>query len=260
MDLRRRINNRAKDGFELPIHLARPLVAAARAPYPAAVIRPLLERFGFDGLSYVVARSYGCATTGEIAWSTHPRAWSALYRRAAYAAVDPRLTHTRHRVTPYLWDSAEPVGDSHARQFVQDAAQFGIRSSVVVSLHDGASGHVALTFDSASSPITGARRGEVIASLGDLTLLAMALHEGVLSWRVAKSATREHAGPRLTQRECDCLKFAARGMTSADIGNKLSVTERTVNFHFGRLRRKLGALNRPEAIAKGVSMGFVTLD
>ena len=71
---------------------------------------------------------------------------------------------------------------------------------------------------------------------------------------------REHAGPRLTQRECDCLKFAARGMTSADIGNKLCVTERTVNFHFGRLRQKLGALNRPEAIAKGVSMGFVTLD
>ena len=41
---------------------------------------------------------------------------------------------------------------------------------------------------------------------------------------------------------------------------KLSVTERTVNFHFGRLRHKLGALNRPEAIAKGVSLGLVQLD
>jgi DNA-binding CsgD family transcriptional regulator len=260
MDLRKRIDNRPGDRFELPVHLARPLFVAARTPYPATVIRLLLERFGFDGLSYVVARGDGRATTGEIAWSTHPRSWSVLYRRAAYAAVDPRLTHTRHRVMPYLWDSADPVDDGHARRFVQDAAQFGIRSGVVVSLHDGASGHVALTFDSASSPITDARREEVIASLGDLTLLAMALHEGVLSWRVAKSTAREHAGPRLTQRECDCLKFAARGMTSADIGNKLSVTERTVNFHFGRLRRKLGALNRPEAIAKGVSMGFVTLD
>ena len=91
-------------------------------------------------------------------------------------------------------------------------------------------------------------------------LTAVALHEGVLSWRVAKTAVRRHSGPRLTTRETDCLKFAARGMTSADIGTKLSVTERTVNFHFGRLRRKLGALNRPEAIAKGVSLGFVTLD
>ena len=228
MDARKRIDNRPRDGFELPVHLARPLFVAARAPYPATVIRVLLERFGFDGLSYVVARGDGRAATGEIAWSTHPSPWAALYRRAAYAAVDPRLTHTRHRVTPYLWDSADPVDDGLARRFVQAAAQFGIRSGVVVSLHDGASGHVALTFDSASSPITDARREEVIASLGDLTLLAMALHEGVLSWRVAKKAMREHAGPRLTQRECDCLTFAARGMTSADSGNKLSVTERTV--------------------------------
>ncbi len=51
----------------------------------------LLERFGFDGLSYVVARDDGLAASGEIAWSTHPRSWSALYRREAYAAVDPRL-------------------------------------------------------------------------------------------------------------------------------------------------------------------------
>jgi hypothetical protein len=177
MDLRRRIDSRTRDGFELPVHLARPLFVAARAPYPATVIRLLLERFGFAGLSYVVARGDGRAATGEIAWSTHPRSWSVLYRRAAYAAVDPRLTHTRHRVTPYLWDSADPVADGHARRFLQDAAQFGIRSGVVVSLHDGASGHLALTFDSALSPITGARREEVIASLGDLTLLAIALHE-----------------------------------------------------------------------------------
>jgi len=260
MGLRRQDLSGRCAGFELPIYLARPMVAAARAPYPATVIRPLLERYGFEGLSYVVSRGDGSATTGEIAWSTHPRGWSALYRRAAYAAVDPRLMHTRHRVTPYLWDSADSDDDPHERHFIREAAHFEIRSGVAISLHDGVSGHVTLTFDSASTPITDTRRQELIAFLPDLTLIAMALHEGVLSWRVAKKTARRHAGPRLTPRECDCLKFAARGMTSADIGNKLSLTERTVNFHFGRLRRKLGALNRPEAIAKGVTMGFVTLD
>jgi DNA-binding CsgD family transcriptional regulator len=247
-------------GFALPVHLARSLGTASRAPYPATAIRPLLERFGFDGLSYIVARTEGGATTGEIAWSTYPPRWPALYRHATYAAVDSRLARTRNRVTPYLWDATDSDGDGLARRFVGDAASFGIRSGVVISLHDGVSGHIALTFDSALSPISAARRDAVLASLGDLVLIAMALHEGLLSSRVARAAVCKHAGPRLTQRECECLKFAARGMTSADIGNKLSVSERTVNFHFGRLRRKLGALNRPEAIAKGLSMGFVTLD
>jgi DNA-binding CsgD family transcriptional regulator len=247
-------------GFELPVYLARPLVAAARAPYPATIIRPLLERYGFSALSYIVARVDSGGTTGDIAWSTHPQQWCRLYQRASYAAVDPRLARTRHRVTPYLWDAADSATTGLSLRFVQDAARFGIQSSVVVSLHDGTSGQVALTFDSAECSQHGARRDAVLAALGDLTLIAMALHEGVLSWRIAKTTARVHSGPRLTLRECECLKFAARGMTSADIGNKLSVTERTVNFHFGRLRRKLGALNRPEAIAKGVTMGFVTLD
>jgi len=260
MDVHAKHQGRTGDGFALPVHLARSVAAAVRAPYPATVIRPLLARYGFDGLSYIVARTEGRTTTGEIAWSTYPSQWPALYRRAAYSAVDPRLAKSRHRVTPCLWDAAETIGDGLAQRFVSDAARFGIRSGVVISLHDGMAGQVALTFDSAQSPLTGDRREAVLASLGDLMLIAMALHEGVLSWRVAKTAARKHAGPCLTQRECDCLKFAARGMTSADIGNKLSVTERTVNFHFGRLRRKLGALNRPEAIAKGLSMGIVSLD
>jgi DNA-binding CsgD family transcriptional regulator len=183
-----------------------------------------------------------------------------LYRRAAYAAVDPRLARTRHRTTPFLWDAADSPATGLYGQFVRDAARFGIRSGVVISLHDGVAGQVALTFDSTQGSPEGPRREAVLAVLGDLMLIAVALHEGVLSWRIAKAAVRRHAAPRLTPRECECLKFAARGMTSADIGNKLAVTERTVNFHFGRLRQKLGALNRPEAIAKGVSLGLLSLD
>jgi len=260
MDVDRHHDGGACGGFALPIHLAGSMTAAARAPYPATVIRPLLQRYGFDGLGYIVARNDGGATTGEVAWSTYPSAWPALYRRCAYAAVDPRLARTRHRVAPYLWGGADPSAVGHAGQFVRDAAAFGIRSGVVIPLHDGAATQVVLTFDSAESSLAGTRREAVLATLGDLMLIAVALHEGVLSWRIAKASVRRHAAPRLTQRECDCLKFAARGMTSADIGNKLSLTERTVNFHFGRLRQKLGALNRPEAIAKGLSMGLVHLD
>ena len=236
------------------------MAAAAQAPYPATVIRPLLERYGFDGLCYIVARTDTGVTTGEIAWSTYPRQWPALYRRATYAAVDPRLARTRRRATPYLWDSAESPAAGRSAQFARDAARFGIRSGVVISLHDGAAGQVTLTFDSAESSLAGPRRDAVLAGLGDLMLIAAALHEAVLSSRIAKAAVRRQAAPRLTQRECDCLKFATRGMTSADIGNKLCLTERTVNFHFGKLRQKLGALNRPEAIAKGVSLGLVNLD
>lgn len=248
-----------RDDTALPLHLA-PLVAAAtQSPCPAAALRPLLARYGFDGLGCIVARTDGGATSGEIAWSTYPQAWAALYRRAHYAAVDPRLVRTRRRVTPCLWDADDTPAEGLAGHFLAAARRFGIRSGVAVAVHAGGARQVAVAFD-AGCAFTDARRAAILPALGDLVLVAMALYEAVLSRRVAHAAMQRQAGPRLTPRECDCLKFAARGMTSADIGTKLAVTERTVNFHFGRLRRKLGALNRPEAIAKGVSLGLVQLD
>jgi DNA-binding CsgD family transcriptional regulator len=65
--------------------------------------------------------------------------------------------------------------------------------------------------------------------------------------------------PRLSPRERECLGFAARGMTSADIGIKLAITERTVNFHFGNIIAKLRVLNRGEAIARAVSLELVSV-
>jgi DNA-binding CsgD family transcriptional regulator len=64
---------------------------------------------------------------------------------------------------------------------------------------------------------------------------------------------------RLSHRERECLDLAANGMTSADIGVKLGIAERTVNFHFGNVFTKLGVLNRAEAIAQALAQKFIPL-
>ena len=53
----------------------------------------------------------------------------------------------------------------------------------------------------------------------------------------------------MTAREIQCLQLAAHGLTSHDIGEKLSLAERTVNYHFCNIVTKLAAANRAEAIA-----------
>ncbi len=72
---------------------------------------------------------------------------------------------------------------------------------------------------------------------------------------LAVLAARPHTC--LTPRERECVSFAARGMTSADIGAKLGITERTVNFHFGNITTKLGVLNRAEAIVRALALHAV---
>jgi DNA-binding CsgD family transcriptional regulator len=55
---------------------------------------------------------------------------------------------------------------------------------------------------------------------------------------------------RLSVRETDCLAYMADGKKDREIGDIMDVTEATVRFHIDNARRKLGARNRAEAVAK----------
>ena len=46
-------------------------------------------------------------------------------------------------------------------------------------------------------------------------------------------------------------------MSSGEIGGKLGVAARTVDFHFSNMISKLGVHNRQEAIAKAVRQGLL---
>ena len=61
----------------------------------------------------------------------------------------------------------------------------------------------------------------------------------------------------LSQREHACLAMSARGLTSRDIGAKLGIATRTVDFHIGNVLAKLAASNRNEAIAKAIAQGWL---
>jgi DNA-binding NarL/FixJ family response regulator len=57
----------------------------------------------------------------------------------------------------------------------------------------------------------------------------------------------------LNDREVEVLTWVARGKTSADIGQILGLTKRTIDFHIDNARAKLGAATRTEAVLKAAS-------
>jgi DNA-binding CsgD family transcriptional regulator len=80
-------------------------------------------------------------------------------------------------------------------------------------------------------------------------LLAVHVHSIFATSIVAKGIPPLQRGAALSPREAQCLDMAAHGLTSADIGQKLGLAERTVNFHFSNIISKLAVANRGEAIA-----------
>ncbi len=245
-------------GRVTPAGLAPLIDAGARGAPLEPAMRVVVQALGFDSFRY---GRFGDDTPRRgsrlLFWATEPPEWHDVYVRNAYVEVDPRLTHTRGRVTPMLWDSAMLPSDPRSQGFARDAARFGIRSGVAVSFVDAQRARVVVALNSPVSPVDVAREARIGRKLGHVMMLATQFHDLFMADATVVDPTAGlHRGP-LTIRERQCLQMAAHGLTSGDIGAKLGIRERTVNFHFHNVIGKLSVLNRNEAIAQAIGRGLI---
>src|ERR1700682_4923186 len=56
---------------------------------------------------------------------------------------------------------------------------------------------------------------------------------------------------RLTLKEKECLRWCKEGKTNWEIGEIMSISEKTVEFHLSNTIKKLGVSNRITAVVKG---------
>jgi DNA-binding NarL/FixJ family response regulator len=63
----------------------------------------------------------------------------------------------------------------------------------------------------------------------------------------------------LTARELEVLALMAEGLTNKRIAERLRISDQTVKFHVAAVSGKLGAVNRTDAVRRGVRRGLVAL-
>lgn len=61
----------------------------------------------------------------------------------------------------------------------------------------------------------------------------------------------------LTDRELDCLRLAAAGLTGRETAARLYLSPQTVKFHRSNILRKLGARTTTHAVALAIHRGFL---
>ncbi len=65
---------------------------------------------------------------------------------------------------------------------------------------------------------------------------------------------------KLSPRELEILRFAAKGLRNKAIAEKLFISNRTVERHFSNIFIKLDVTSRMEAVLYGISQNLITLD
>ena len=246
-------------GYVINDHIARLSKAALKRESLQPVMEEIVKELGFDSFMYGMSADPKPSRrdTRSYVWTTLPLEWVRLYGERGYVEVDPGVTKTYNRNIPFVWDAVEFRDDPLCRDFLTDAARFGVSSGVAVSFRDPDHGRILVAINSRISPMDAARRQFVAKQLGELVLLAMSFHDFFMAHLVdGEPALMVRVVP-LSAREAQCLEMAANGMTSVDIAMKLGIKPRTANFHFGNIVDKLGVLNRKEAIAMGVARGLI---
>ncbi len=133
------------------------------------------------------------------------------------------------------------------RRVMQEAAELGMTGGFVVPIYE-TSGQVGLV--SVAGDITEIDEGVRSA----LTLGGIYVHNKLCALR--REGRSRDIG--LTRRERECLEWAAAGKSDWEIGQILSISAKTVNFHIENIKRKFGVTTRIQAIVAAMRQGTLT--
>src|SRR5207237_7436431 len=97
--------------------------------------------------------------------------------------------------------------------------------------------------------IAGSNKHLTLKQRAELQLAAIYTHAQIR----AVTKRRERPTPALSPREREVLQWAAVGKSDWEIGEILSISEKTANAHMERIKRKYGVKSRVQAVVQGIN-------
>lgn len=187
--------------------------------------------------------------------------WSKTYPKLTTPQAeqtDPRIAMSREGLPAAAWNSRgrtsyevpRPALAQHTRKTLIHAGEFGLHGGITVPSWSPGTQWAFTTFTHKAQ----LDPRELLPILGESVYFVSCMHAAL-----DRLLRRPHAGVRLSERECEVLRWSAVGKTSWEISMILRISERTVNFHLQQISRKLGVKGRRAACARAVALGLISL-
>lgn len=241
----------APAALETEIRLARP-PKAVRASDFVSRLQVMQTILGAEHFAVMRVAGHGLPSARKLTLSLHN--WAAGvdgHARALIEAYGPTmLAHLEASMLPLIWEGA---GDN---QFVEPGAEpFTARlparllpwSGIAFPVRLGAHGNGYVVFT-----------GAFIAPSNDLTVDLHMKSCQILIDMLAVDEKKLLPSEALSEREIACLQMAGDGCISEAIAEKMGLSVHTVNAYLGTATTKLDAVNRIQAIAKAIRLGYIT--
>lgn len=228
-------------------------VGASKTAQSMADLRQLIEvssrELGFDYFAIVHHIRFGHPSRDKIRLSNYPVEWLAKLREDENFQ-EPVLKAAERTSTGFLWSRLEEIVPLTERQrdYMKRAAKHGLAEGYTVpnhvpgetfgSCHFAVSRHTA--FPEEALPATQAL--------------------GCFAFEAARRLIEIHSEPSenyvvpapLTERQRDCVLFAARGKSDSVIGQLLNIRPTTVNEHIEAAKRRYSVATRTQLIVRAL--------
>lgn len=228
------------------------LTALDRASGEDVVFEALLaaaRELGFEHCAYGLRLAVPVSNPKVITLNNYPKAWQERYQKAGYLAIDPSVRHGSLSQRPLLW--TDDVFAS-SKEFWAEAREQGLRVGWAQSSLDGFGIGGMLTLSRSGDPLTA---NELASKESEMRWLVQAAHLAMSRLLKPKYVVQPDAA--LTAREIEVLKWSADGKTAAEIGDILSISIPTVNFHIKNAVQKMKAANKTAAVVQALMAGLL---
>ncbi|WP_027549798.1 LuxR family transcriptional regulator [Bradyrhizobium sp. Cp5.3] len=216
------------------------LGAYRRVPDAMDALETAFNRFGFEHMIVTGLPNPDQRFSQMVLAKRWPAEWFKIYTERNFDRVDPVIRKCRQTVNPFEWSEApyDTELEPGAVEVMRRAADFRMSRGFVVPIHG-------LTGYEAGVSLGGVNLDLNARSKPALHLMAMYGYDHIR--RLLDPAP--HPSTRLTPREREVIAWAAQGKSAWEIGEILSITQRTAEEHLATAARKLGAVNRTHAVA-----------
>lgn len=229
---------------------------AASPEHAFELFRQAVADLGYDRVALIpvtpaAQEALGLTKLAPVISINVPDAWVRHYIAEEYQAFDPVLLQTPLQSGPLVWDdilTGERLSPKQRRILIE-SREAGMFNGVSIPLHGprGETYVVSLAAERAVEPHP--EHHPTLQLLAAQFLIAYS--------RVKRRHAAGPDGPRITDRERECLTWTARGKSAWAIGKILGVSEHTVNFHLKQSMAKLGASNRMQAVVAALRLGLI---
>lgn len=207
------------------------------------------RELGFEYFAIVHHIRFGRPTADKVRLSNYPLEWLALLRQNE-SFEEPVLKAAERACSGFRWSRLPELIEltEAQRRYMDRAVRHGLAEGFTVPNHvpgeTFGSCHFAVTRQSALPE-------ESLPAAQALGCFAFESARRMLQENSEPSESYVEPGP-LTDRQRDCLLFAARGKSDSVIAELLNIRPRTVNQHIEAAKRRYSVATRTQLIVRAL--------